>query len=155
MWVSKLELTNIRSFEKADIVLSKGINILVGPNNAGKSTLLNAALQLQYTKLYPGDLRKSSASGSLQISLDGKSETHFGNQGKDVSLYTVTLQESGSSAVWRLKNGNAIGLAQIPPTEPKNFIYPYLSKRKDVSYSEKINEGIVGVPAKSRYRNSD
>jgi DNA repair exonuclease SbcCD ATPase subunit len=44
MWVSKLELTNIRSFEKADIVLSKGINILVGPNNAGKSTLLNAAL---------------------------------------------------------------------------------------------------------------
>ncbi|MDD5095780.1 MAG: AAA family ATPase, partial [Dehalococcoidia bacterium] len=54
-----------------------------------------------------------------------------------------TLQESGSSAVWRLKNGNAIGLAQIPPTEPKNFIYPYLSKRKVVSYSEKINEGIV------------
>jgi predicted ATP-binding protein involved in virulence len=47
MWFKSLRLTNIRSFADATLNFSKGINVLVGPNNAGKSTILLPLLSLQ------------------------------------------------------------------------------------------------------------
>ena len=49
MIVSSIHIKNIKSFENSDkIKFSKGINILVGPNNAGKSVIINALCHLQY-----------------------------------------------------------------------------------------------------------
>jgi AAA15 family ATPase/GTPase len=40
MWISELQVRNIKSFADSGIIqLSKGINVIVGKNNAGKSTL--------------------------------------------------------------------------------------------------------------------
>ncbi len=47
MWVKSLKLENLRCFEKAELAFSKRINLIVGPNNAGKSTLLRSLLHLQ------------------------------------------------------------------------------------------------------------
>ena len=40
MWISQVELYNIRPFRQAAIPLSQGLNVFVGPNNSGKSTIL-------------------------------------------------------------------------------------------------------------------
>jgi len=48
MWISKIVLNDVRSFEAQNtIILSKGINLFVGPNNSGKSTIAYAALSMQ------------------------------------------------------------------------------------------------------------
>lgn len=49
MWISSISLTNVKSFEQTnELQFSKGINVLVGPNNSGKTTIVKSLLQLQY-----------------------------------------------------------------------------------------------------------
>lgn len=47
MLIQRLNLINFRSFEKADLQFSRGINLLVGANNSGKSSILLPLLGLQ------------------------------------------------------------------------------------------------------------
>ncbi len=48
MWVSNIHLRNIKSFaDSGTIALSKGINVLLGANNVGKSILIKALYMLQ------------------------------------------------------------------------------------------------------------
>ena len=42
MYLDKLVLSNFRSFEQAEIPLCKGLTILVGENNGGKSNAIDA-----------------------------------------------------------------------------------------------------------------
>lgn len=42
MHISKLQLVNYRNFERADIVLKKGINTIIGENGSGKTNLFRA-----------------------------------------------------------------------------------------------------------------
>jgi predicted ATP-dependent endonuclease of OLD family len=41
------ELSNIKGFIEAEMILSQGINLLVGLNNSGKSTILECVHLLQ------------------------------------------------------------------------------------------------------------
>jgi predicted ATP-dependent endonuclease of OLD family len=60
MWVSEVELSNFRSFASASIGLSKGINLVIGPNNSGKSTILKSVAWMQQgSSLSSNDLRLS------------------------------------------------------------------------------------------------
>src|SRR5712692_3240177 len=48
LWISELQVINVKSFADSGLLqLSKGINVIVGKNNAGKSTLLQSALFMQ------------------------------------------------------------------------------------------------------------
>lgn len=64
MWIKKIKLENLRSFEYAEIEFSKGINILLGANNSGKSTILLSMLTLQRIDSYisKDDIRKGANS---------------------------------------------------------------------------------------------
>ena len=43
MWVSSIVINNIKSFEDSGLIhLDKRMNILIGPNNAGKSVIIKA-----------------------------------------------------------------------------------------------------------------
>ncbi|MCD6385868.1 AAA family ATPase, partial [Candidatus Sumerlaeota bacterium] len=42
MYVKQVKISNFRAFHSADIPLYPGLNILIGPNNVGKSTILSA-----------------------------------------------------------------------------------------------------------------
>jgi AAA15 family ATPase/GTPase len=44
MWISEIELKNFRSFPDAKIQLSEGINLIIGSNNSGKSSLLRSVI---------------------------------------------------------------------------------------------------------------
>ena len=59
MHVSKLRLINVRGYQNTEISLSKGINIITGANNSGKTTILKSLYTLQSsTSLNNTDIRK-------------------------------------------------------------------------------------------------
>ncbi len=132
MWITRIDLLNVRSFENLSITLSKGINILVGANNSGKSTILHAASIIQENRLVnPKDIRIGETQSKVELILNGDIGTYFSRRAGDVCSYdlktnVVTLHESKVNP--------------IPSMEPNNFIYPYLSKRKTAGYQQVINE---------------
>ena len=59
MYITKLTLRDIRCFENEDLNISKNINLFIGKNNCGKSTILKAIGLLQDPGiLKPSDARK-------------------------------------------------------------------------------------------------
>lgn len=42
MYISQLSITNFRAFDKIDLHFKKGVNILIGENNSGKSAIIDA-----------------------------------------------------------------------------------------------------------------
>ncbi len=71
MYIKYLKLINIRSFGKAEIEFSKGINLLVGNNNSGKSTIIKSLYKLQnLNTLDIDDVRKTNEFGRITIDLD-------------------------------------------------------------------------------------
>jgi len=70
MRISAVKLNNFRCFANASIELSKGINLIIGANNSGKSTLLKSLAWLQKGAFVSiDDLRTFENSGSIQIRL--------------------------------------------------------------------------------------
>jgi len=132
MWISRAVLTNVRSFEKADVNFSKGINVLVGANNAGKSTIIHAVGSIQDGRLLSGkDRRIRQKDSSVALTLQGDINKYFGRSGGNVYGYNL-INNTQTFA--------AHSASLITAVEPNNFIYPYLSKRKTAGYNEQVNE---------------
>jgi hypothetical protein len=150
MQIAEITLENIRSFsDKQSIRLSKGINLIVGQNNSGKSTVLNTVLLLQIVNLLtPNDITLGKNTAVIEIVLSGVQYyiysygnspiprielnnvvIHFNRDGNSSprQLYTQSRQESSS-------------FNYFPNNEPQNLIYPYLSKRKVGEYDESVNQ---------------
>jgi predicted ATPase len=149
MWIESMTFKNIRSFADAQINLSQGINILVGPNNSGKSTILLPLLSLQdgLRGLFVADVRLGENESRADIHFGECDEGHFQGAYQDICLEFI----KGSFDLRELKNPAASSprLPQIPNTEPHNFIYPFLSKRKVTQLQEKITEPIVSTVSSS------
>lgn len=75
MYVSKMELRNFRSYKKQEINFSNGINLIIGPNNSGKTTILKALYNLQdRLSMQPSDIRKTEEYCKVKIELEEISE---------------------------------------------------------------------------------
>ncbi|MFC1981642.1 ATP-dependent endonuclease [Chloroflexota bacterium] len=132
MWITRIKLSNVRSFKTLDMSLSKGINILVGANNSGKSTVLHAAGNIQANQLVtPKDMRIGTTDSRVELILNEDPGTYFNNEAGNVFCYELNTNQS------MLQGHN---VRPIPSIEPVNFIYPYLSKRKTAGYQETMNE---------------
>ncbi|MBP7283492.1 MAG: AAA family ATPase [Leptospiraceae bacterium] len=79
MWIKKIKIENLRCFENAEIEFSKGINILLGANNSGKSTILLSMLTLQHLDMYisKDDIRKRSNSLNITYEFADMSKKYF------------------------------------------------------------------------------
>ena len=73
MYVEKLDILNIRSYQNVSLEFSQGINLIVGANNSGKSTILRCLQRLQQgiTGISKEDVRKSNTIGKIHIKLAG------------------------------------------------------------------------------------
>lgn len=70
MYIKRLEIENIRSFRPVDITLAKGLNVIAGSNNAGKSTLLKAVYLLQDPFAFRDhDLRINTTQPGVKVTL--------------------------------------------------------------------------------------
>ena len=71
MFVKNIRLINIRSFNDIELEFSKAINLLVGNNNSGKSTIIKSLFKLQnLNTLGEDDIRKSSDFGRIYIDIE-------------------------------------------------------------------------------------
>lgn len=139
MKVTGIELENVKSYKKLEkLNFSTGINILVGPNNAGKSVIINSIFHLQR----PGVINRNDITIGAT---EGKVTLHFiGEHGAQIKnanpINNVHYALSSNQMMLRNGNRNVAGLGGIKELEPDNLIYPYLSKRKANSFNETINE---------------
>lgn len=155
MWISQVTLNNFRSFENANIQLSKGINLIVGANNSGKSTLLKSILWIQNGfALHIIDLRISKKEGYVHLSLKEVKKEFMNMSYKEKILLKLKLsyiegitsldltqlgdEDDGSSTSHYSNTQNLIS-----DQEPSNYIYPYLSKRKVIGFEQTINSSIA------------
>ncbi len=143
MWISELQVINVKSFADSGLLkLSKGINVIVGKNNAGKSTLLQSVLCLQSTNQQPfyqpkEAMRIGASESTVRIRLQDIEAAYFNTKGisdgdhGDVTIsftsdslprvFTFTPEGTDSEAIPDVK--------LITHQEPNNFILPYTMKR--------------------------
>ena len=137
MKITSIELNNVRGFRNLDINFSKRVNVFVGANNSGKSTLLNCILAMQQKEvLGPQDVSIGMNSGKVKIFYDGH-HTGFRPHVKNLELNLI------GKWVNIHKHGGTTDYRHISRQEPNNLIYPYLSRRKVDEYEELVDEKFV------------
>jgi len=52
-WITQVRLTNIRCFEQITLSFREGMNVLIGQNGAGKTTILDALAHCLASLLFP------------------------------------------------------------------------------------------------------
>lgn len=141
MWVSKLSLTNIRSFVNAEIIFSRKINIIVGRNNAGKSTILRPLLALQYNDYLSNSDTRSlhRGHGEVEINLFHPDSQLFKDL-RNITSLNVKMTTLNNERQYLSGNQATKFPRTLPDTEPNNFIYPFLSRRKVVTPDESVNQ---------------
>ncbi len=141
MKVKSINLINIKCFERLDLDLSEKINVFIGANNSGKSTILKSLLEMQYPESIGKDsIRKTSEGASMEVFFSGNSKLYFDLpvQYFFKSLRTNKLNEYIYDYCF-INNGAKIRSNNLSTIEPNNFIYPHLADRKVSSYNEIIN----------------
>jgi energy-coupling factor transporter ATP-binding protein EcfA2 len=117
-----------------EISLSPGINIIVGPNNNGKTTLLNAVSILQQPRIVVESYsRLNSSLGTVRVWVD---RTDL--PGSDPRCDNYFTQTNEGSIQGRQGDQVVTNWQGFPNSEPNNFVIPYQSKRKVGGYSENI-----------------
>lgn len=74
MKVKSVELINLKSYSHSTIELSPNINLLIGANNSGKSTIIKSLLNLQYHTFDKNDIRATKDYAKTYINLIDISE---------------------------------------------------------------------------------
>ena len=160
MYVSGLSIENIRCFAgKHTIDTSKTINILVGNNNAGKSTVLKSIYHLQGYNFLGSDKRIDTRMGRITVSLETNLKHYYFNNFQDsytkdnvrdvkVNFY-LDKDQSGADRIHSKISMTTVGSANGPQLldvtfDPyqrvanKNLIYPYFSNRKLNDYDRSV-----------------
>lgn len=136
MHITNIFLNNIRGFDKLKLDLSPTINILVGPNNSGKSTILNAIHRIQLSSALGTDDKRIDGNDHLiALSFAGKDTASYFRFEPPVDIH---IRLEASNLIIRHGDSNTTR-SLIPSKEPENFIYPYLSNRKATNFNEDIN----------------
>ncbi|MEX3763133.1 ATP-dependent endonuclease [Paraburkholderia phenoliruptrix] len=147
MRVSTVSISGFRSFERHAHLELGSITVLVGPNNAGKSSVLRA-LHLMQDGGGPSmaDVRSGAKNADITIGLEhfeADAVTQYGTfvNGRATLHLTVESFDRRNGNVTRkfLTGSSQRTLANaIPATDPHHFVVPYLSKRKPPGYQEDV-----------------
>ncbi|HEY1402519.1 MAG TPA: SMC family ATPase, partial [Pyrinomonadaceae bacterium] len=99
MHVTRVELDNIKSYERADFSFEPGTTAIVGPNGAGKTTILEAIAWTLFDTLdYSKDdfLRRGAKKGSARVTfesdVDGRRYTVYRDTANGYYIYDPELK---------------------------------------------------------------
>ena len=93
MRVNSLQVKNFRSFQDSGVIDLDSINVLVGANNAGKSSILRGLYHVQEgLGVILDDVRVGSNSAYIELSIsDARAQEPFQTLGYDFGRLTVSL----------------------------------------------------------------
>src|SRR5688572_9225385 len=75
MRIRKIELVNVKCYKNLSLTFSDNINLLVGVNNSGKSTIIKSLLNLQYKTFEKSDIRSLESYAKIFTDIDQISKT--------------------------------------------------------------------------------
>ncbi|MEZ8628645.1 ATP-dependent endonuclease [Vibrio splendidus] len=84
MYLSQLKANNFRQFKDFSIVFNRGLNLLVGENNAGKSSVIDAirlvldTTSAEWVSLKDSDFLAGKQELSIELKFEGLSESEMG-----------------------------------------------------------------------------
>jgi AAA domain, putative AbiEii toxin, Type IV TA system/AAA ATPase domain len=142
MRIRTVEITNFRSIEKSGPVDLGPITVLIGPNNSGKSSFIQALYQMQVGSPPPaGFLRKGSQTWNVTLQADTSQNDPFGS---NIRRHHVSFAVQYSAQVSVLANGS-LSINQIPQQEPHAYVYPVLAKRKVATFQQTADKSAAGT----------
>lgn len=152
MKISVLSLENIRGYKSSTVELSPKINLLVGENNSGKTTILKSLLLLQdASTINLSDIRSNQKKGVIDICYFGHNTDQYLisliNDPNIASVNSIRYDLTENGILMSVINGingyrkSSIGLRTCAQNqEPYNHIYTFLSKRKVSQFDESISQ---------------
>jgi predicted ATPase len=126
-------INNLKSIKNSTLNFSNGINIFIGPNNSGKSTILLPILSLQegLPDVSSQDLRLGENNGSVNLDLIDKT-------GRKLRLrINITGKATGLSQIQQ--DNRSARFDKFKNNLDKCNIFPLLSNRKTKDLLEQIN----------------
>lgn len=144
MKLSKLRIQNYKSFADSGQLELGPVNVIIGRNNSGKSALIHAIHLVQRGADYGiSDIRIGQDAAFIASELTDASPSIVKivgaiEQGTAVLVETRIYEGGGTNFVTSMA-GRTINSAFIPNSEPDNFIYTYLSKRKVTDFDQYVN----------------
>ena len=156
MRVNQIELNSFRSFETTGQIVLGDVNVLIGENNSGKSSIIKAIRYLQEGILDAAkDVRSggnNAASVALWIDTEDKHPQVRGLDELQFIYKVASVNRLDGSVVVQVMDANDAQIhqantsasgQQFPMTfksqEPNHFVVPFLSKRKTGGYSPNVN----------------
>jgi hypothetical protein len=133
MWINRLKINGVRCFEMAEFAFSKGINLLVAPNNGGKTTVLRSIYAIQKSdemaqNFVAPNRRAGREFGEVTMELSDLIHKYRSLMAGAVSgKVTLRGNDRHLGEPSKKQNGEAILLENAAPN---NWIFPYLARRK-------------------------
>jgi predicted ATPase len=124
------------------------INVLIGANNAGKSSILKALHLIQEGHLTTlADVRAGSNAAIVEVKLVEATNIPKWSVASDpaecIIQATIVTEDRRSGSfdyTLRVNNSSTNGNFQLSNVEPNHFVVPYLSRRKTGGYVEDVRE---------------
>lgn len=149
MWVKSIELINLKSYKNSKINFSKNVNLLIGANNSGKSTIIKSLLNLQYSTFYKKDIRATEKYSTTFTEITDVFQ-------KDVTLFPKAnskdeKESSEFTVIWRVMDNDN-------PEENKYYNSTLEASRTDSDRVSLVNnylEDTVEAKAFKRFPDSE
>lgn len=142
MHVLSLQLSNYRAYVETEPIFLGPINVFIGANNAGKSSLLRAIYLLQDGSPNKSHLevRHGAALPKVTMQLEGmEANAVFGRKKGEINSGTLTATIHPGAILYEFRTGHeALPASPMSAVAPDHAVVPYLSKRKVVAYSEDV-----------------
>jgi AAA ATPase domain len=150
MKLQSFQLKNIRCFEDtANVSLSPQMNVFVGKNNAGKTTIINSILNLQAGfQLVPESMRPHKNDASfLQFELLWPSEPFSNNLGvgQGSQLYTILQIFDGTGGLPQATHNISYVQPVFVQTRPDAIFEVFVARRKAVAFQEIVNSSVSKI----------
>ena len=111
MRVTRLEIGNLRRFERASLTPGPGLNLLVGPNGAGKTSVLEALHLMAYGRSFRGRVHEGlirQGAAALEVFVEWEQGGPFGSGERSVVRHRAGLRHAGQAWEGRI-DGASVG----------------------------------------------
>lgn len=141
MRIENLRLVNVKSFADSGIIELGSTNVFLGPNNAGKSTVLRGAQLLQQgAGERQSDIRLGADHLVVQARIVGDRLHRLVGAPTGSADLTLSWAPNRGLSVESIRDDDGrSGHGTFPASEPDNLIYHYLSKRKVYAFDQSVN----------------